>query len=261
MKKILIITGILFLTLFDTSKATAFTTKIQTTKINFSQQSVNAIANTIANAAQVKQLPPAPPTTPPPNRTRSGGSLGEETACTTGNETLMALIPVENPVLTAADYPTFLFYVPYGSDQVQYGEFSLLVGPNETTRLYQTRFTLPSTPGIVSLSLPDLPSYALKPDTAYHWYFKLYCNGNNTTTANLQVDGWVQRVALTPDRQRQIEAASPEIWYDALATLAQQLAAAPQNSDLQTRWRNLLTYINATELTQTPFAGSVQITE
>lgn len=207
-------------------------------------------------STQSKQLPPAPPSTPPPNRTRSGGSLGGEATCVAGDQNLMALVPVQNPVITTREHPTFLFYVPYGAEQVQYGEFSLLVGPDEMTRLYQTRFTLPAEPGIVSVSLPNLPDYALKEDTFYHWYFKLYCNGS--TTADVQVDGWVQRVAATPERQRQIEIASPEVWYDSLAEIAAGLQADPNNNLLRAQWRILLEHIDAGNLTQTPMVGAVQ---
>jgi hypothetical protein len=208
-------------------------------------------------STQSKQLPPAPPSTPPPNRTRSGGSLGGETACVTGDQNLIALVPVQNPVLTTVDHPTFLFYVPYGADQVQYGEFSLLVGPDEMTRLYQARFTLPDQPGVVSVSLPKLPDYALKENTSYHWYFKLYCNGS--TTADVQVDGWVQRVAATPDRQRQIEIASPQVWYDSLAEIATGLLAEPNNNLLRAQWRILLEHIDSGNLTQAPLVGAVQL--
>lgn len=209
------------------------------------------------SSAQVKQLPPAPPSTPPPNRTRSGGSLGDEAVCTAGDQSVRALIPVENPVLTTAAHPTFLFYVPYGSEQVQYGEFSVLVGVNEMQRLYRTRFTLPAQPGIVSIQLPESPDYSLKEDTFYHWYFKLACAGH--TTPSIQVDGWVQRVALTPDRQRQIDSASPEVWYDALAKVAEQRLSDPQNPALMTQWQNLLTIIDAAELIEMPIVGSVQL--
>lgn len=209
------------------------------------------------SGAQVKQFPPPPPSTPPPNRTRSGGSLGDEATCHAGDRSVRALIPIENPVLTTAEHPTFLVYVPYGSDQVEYGEFSVLVGLNEMQRLYQTRFTLPAQPGIVSIRLPDAPEYALQENEYYHWYFKLACAGSSTT--NIQVDGWVQRVALTPDRQSQIESAAPVVWYDALAKVAEQRMADPQSPALLSQWQNLLTTIDAAELVEEPIAGPVQI--
>jgi hypothetical protein len=39
---------------------------------------------------------------------------------------------------------------------------------------------------------------------------------------SLDVNGWVQRVALTPERERQINAATPDVWYDASANLARK---------------------------------------
>lgn len=209
--------------------------------------------------AAAKQRPPSPPATPPPNRTRSGGSLGDEKACVAGSPDLVALVPVENPVLTTETHPTLLFYVPYGADQVQYGEFSVLIGPNEMTRHVQTRFTLPAQPGIVSISLPA-SAESLQENTSYHWYVQLYCQGS--TTADIQVDGWVQRVALTPERQQQIQAATPEIWYDASAQVAAQLAVTQTDtalqSRLQTQWRQLLQHIGAEALASEPVVGAVQ---
>lgn len=243
--------------LYNTKQITLFLTlALISLGLNWNSLSIAYPANNNVNA-QSKQLPPAPPSTPPPNRTRSGGSLGGETACVAGDQNLIALVPVQNPVVTTVDHPTFLFYVPYGANQVQYGEFSLLVGPDEMTRLYQTRFTLPDQPGVVSLSLPNSPDYALQENTSYHWYFKLYCNGS--TTADVQVDGWVQRVAATPDRQRQIEVASPAVWYDSLATIAAGLLAEPNNNLLRAQWRILLEHIDSGSLTQAPLVGAVQL--
>jgi hypothetical protein len=217
-----------------------------------------ASAQSAAATNQITQTLPAPPSTPlPRNRTRSGGSLSDSTACGNTTETLIALAPVENPVLTTTDYPTFLIYVPYEATAIESGEFSILVGRNEATRLYRARFTLPDKPGIVSLQLPQLPAHALAEGTPYHWYFKLYCAGNTSAKADLEVDGWVQRVEQTPERDRQINAGTPEIWYDAIATLAARRAATPQDPTLQTLWQQLLTSIDAGDLASTPIAGAV----
>lgn len=208
---------------------------------------------------QIAQLPPAPPSTPPPNRTRSGGSLSEEVSCSNSPESLRALVPVENPVLTTSANPTFLFYVPYGAKDVETGEFSILVGRDETARLYRSKFRLPDAPGIVSIKLPD--SYKLAESTPHHWYFKLYCAGNTSTRADLQVDGWVERVAATPERNQQIQSGSPEVWYDAIATVADRLAAAPQDRTARSQWQELLAAIGLSELGEVPLAGEAIPTE
>ncbi len=202
--------------------------------------------------------PPPPPRTPPDNQTEPGGGLDPSNpACKSTSKPLTALIPVKNPVLTTSKHPTFLFYVPYGSDDVRVGEFSLLVWPEEKTRLYKTRFTLPQTPGIVSITLPSAPEYTLKEGQYYHWYFKLYCQTNTSSQPSVDVNGWVQRVALTPERERQIKAAAPDVWYDALANLAESLRASPQDARLRNDWVNLLKSIGSEDLAQEPLVGPV----
>jgi hypothetical protein len=205
----------------------------------------------------LSQNRPTPPPTPPNNQTKPGGGLNPSQPCSDTQTQLRALVPVENPVLTASEHPTFLFYVPHTPESVSYGEFSLLVWPGEKERIYKTRFTLPQTPGIVSVKLPESPEYALETGQSYHWYFKLYCEGNTSAQPDLQVNGWVKRVPLTPERERQIEAATPEVWYDALAKVAENLRTSPENAALQNDWENLLELINAEDLAEEPIVGAV----
>ena len=207
----------------------------------------------------ISQTPPPPPRTPPINQTRPGGGLNSfNSSCKSTSKPLRALIPVKNPVLTTSEHPTFLFYVPYGADEVRFGEFSLLIWPEEKTRIYKTRFTLPQTPGIVSVTLPSVPKHALKEGKFYHWYFKLYCKENTTSQPDLEVNGWVQRVTLTPQSVRQTNtAAAPEIWYDSAANLAENLRTSPQDATLRNKWVNLLQWINSEDLAQEPLVGSV----
>ncbi len=207
----------------------------------------------------LSQAPPPPPRTPPPDnqRTPGGGLNPSNPSCKSTSKPLTALIPVKNPVLTTREHLTFLFYVPYASDDVRLGEFSLLVGPEEKTRLYKTRFTLPQTPGIVSITLPSAPEYALEEDQYYHWYLKLYCQTNTSSQPSVDVNGWVQRVALTPERERQINAATPGVWYDALANLAENLRTSPMDATLRNDWVNLLKSIGSEDMAQEPLVGSV----
>lgn len=207
----------------------------------------------------IAQRPPDPPPSPPPNDTRPGGGLSSQSSlsCNSLNNSVRALIPVENPVLTTTGSPTFLFYVPFGAEQIQFGEFSLLTWPGEQQRLYQVRFTLPQTSGIVSIPLPPQPEYTLQEEKSYRWYFQLYCQGGTGRQPDLTVNGMVQRVALTPERERQIRAAMPDVWYDTVAQIAAQLQTSPQNAALRENWRSLLQTIEAEDLVQEPLLGSV----
>lgn len=203
---------------------------------------------------QPPQKPPAPPRRIPPNKVQPGGGLDfTRSSCGGSNGSLTALIPVTSPVLTVDSHPTFLVYIPDGAKAIDYGEFSLL-SADEKTRIYQTRLTLKETPGIVKIRLPQSTEYALETDRLYHWYFKLYCQqpADSDSIAYLDVNGWVQRVDATSARKLQIKAASPKIWHDALIQVADRLKLAPEDSDLQQQWFELLKSIKLENLIQAP---------
>jgi hypothetical protein len=206
----------------------------------------------------LSQLPPPAPRTPPPNKTDVGGGLNDSHSCGTAQEQLMALLPTKNPVQTISAHPTILFYIPYRTEDIALGEFSVLTWPDEITRVYRTQFTLLQTSGIASISLPNLPQSALEEGKFYHWYIKLYCQGNHEP---LVVHGWIQRVTATPERKQQIETSSPDVWYDSIARLGDRLRTDPQNNELRARWRKLLTLIGTENLAQKSIVGPVQLLE
>jgi len=209
----------------------------------------------------VSQNPPDPPPTPPDNKTTSGGSLsGSNAFCQNSNKRLIALIPIKNPVLTTSEYPTIWFYVPQTSEEIREGEF-LLQTPDGNDYHYKTRFKLPKTPGFVSISLPSLPKYALEEGKLYRWFLNLYCQGNTSSEADLDVNGWVKRVAKTPEREGQIKAAISDIWYDSLNNLASRRLASPQDEKLKNDWANLLKSIGSEQLAQEKLIGPVQLIE
>ncbi|MEA5516756.1 DUF928 domain-containing protein [Nodularia sp. UHCC 0506] len=218
----------------------------------------------IAPSILLSQNPPEnPPRTPPPNKTKPGGGLNpSKQSCNGKNGSLTPLIPVKNPVLTVSAHPTILFYTPDKSEDIEYGEFSI-VTQDEKTRVYKKiRFILPNkTPGIVSVSLPQLSEIELVEGQYYHWYLKIYCKGNADSKSKLDVNGWVQRVPFTSEKQKQIESGDSNIWYDSLANLAQKLESSPEDISLRKKWINLLTTIGQEDLSQKPIIGKVVVLE
>jgi hypothetical protein len=160
------------------------------------------------------------------------------------------LIPETNLGLTIAAYPTFFFYIPQTSAQEL--RFVLL-DEEKGNQVYKTTFTPPTTPGIVSLSLPsnkNLPP--LEVGKTYHWYFQINCSAQQLEQdiGNVYVDGWVQRLEPSLILTSQLEKASPrkrvelyrnnDLWYDALTTLAEQRRLKPNDFAIATEWENLL---------------------
>ena len=107
---------------------------------------------------------------------------------------------------TVAEYPTFLFHVPALPASIETGEFVL---QNEARDdVYRTSLILPQQPGIISINLIQSIQYSLQINKKYHWYFKVYCEERKRASDYFFVDGWIQRVALTPGLNSQLSKAS-----------------------------------------------------
>ncbi len=207
---------------------------------------------------------PRPPRRLPPNQVQPGGGLDASArSCDPNSSALTALVPVENPVFTDSAYPTFLFYLPDAPEQVAYAEF-ILLGTDEKEEIYAAQF-VPTQSGVVSISLPEQPAYALEADQAYHWYFNLHCKTAKVDDENTPaVNGWIQRLSASesldspadssPDSLN--ETAVPAVWYDAIAQVAETLAASP-TTESQILWENWLSAVGLSEIADEPVVGPV----
>lgn len=225
--------------------------------IFFKNSSVNAGEQSTKPTNSSRKVP-APPKRIPPNKVKPGGGLDfSRQACSKDSESLVALIPIDNPVSTTQPFPSFLFYIPDQATSINYGEFSLF-SADDKTRIYKTSVAFENTPGIVKIDLPSDPQYALEEGKLYHWYFKVFCQDNLETSVSLNIDGWVQRISLTPARKEKIEAGSMEIWYDSIVFIADNLINHPRSAEMQLLWLKLLQHINLEYLIEAPIIETSQ---
>ncbi|MGB6301332.1 MAG: DUF928 domain-containing protein [Rivularia sp. (in: cyanobacteria)] len=190
-----------------------------------------------------------------PTRRRGMGSRND---CPATSIPLTALI-LENQVGKVVEAnPTFWLYIPYKSSEIPKGEFVLQDEAHND--VYRTDFPMDKGEGIVGVSLASETS--LKTNKIYQWYFKLYCDDSKSSTP-IYVRGWVQRVALQPNQQKQLSTVtSPHqrvafyaqngILYSALTELAKLRRANPQNKSLARDWLQLLNDIGLKDLSDKP---------
>ncbi len=222
-----------------------------------------ALASMTIFPASAQSLPDPPSAPPPAGHPTPEGTFGPPPQCKRTPKELNALIPekelgslLKGQGFTTSQYPNFWVYVPYAPEDIYSGEFSLHNRKGHT--LYQTYFSLHKTPGIVSIPLPLDPKNALEEGKFYHWYFTLNCGSNKNSKPDLvKVDGWVKRVALTPDYEDQINTAQPDIWYDALTRLANLRLTSPQDDNLKNDWKNLLNSVGLDKLVQEQLVSPV----
>jgi hypothetical protein len=200
-----------------------------------------------------------------PTGRRQGGA--RRNGCPNLNQSVTALVPGEGTVnesisfsaLTVSEYPTFWVYLPDFPTNLRSGEF--ILQDEKGKNIYKTPLTLPEKSGVIGISLPQNPQYALKQDNKYQWYFKVYCGEPENTSDYYYVKAWVQKVALTPNLESQLKAAKPgeyiayavnQIWQDALTNLADMRRTNSGSSVLAQDWIGLLKAVGLEEFATAP---------
>ena len=183
-----------------------------------------------------------PPKGAPGRRTDAASRSG----CPVLSQPVTALVPPTNIGLTLADRPTFWFNIPYQSNSNTLKKFQLL--DEEETLVYET-FPTVETPGIVNINLPNtLP--ALQIGKKYQWVLSFICDPASLETSAL-VNGYVERVAVTPELKQKLEAAKTPrerillyaengLWFDTLTALIAELHNKPTDAQLVKDWQGLL---------------------
>jgi hypothetical protein len=201
-----------------------------------------------------------PPKVGAPENRKGGASRGS--SCSSNRNSLKALLPVSNLGLTVEKYPTFFVYIPPISTQL--AEFELHEGNANSTVIYKTRFTVPTTPGIFTFSLPN--NNTLQPleiGKNYHWFFSIICDPQDRSE-DIYVEGWVQRIQPSLTLANQLEKAAPRdrpalyaeagIWHETIRTLAELRYSRPQDSTLLADWEELLKSVGLSKFAKEPLS-------
>jgi len=234
-------------------------------------------------ALPLAQNPPPPPDRGSPSQQRPGagsyfkpptlppdfwGAGQREGAASRGQYKLLtALVPVIEDTsdegnqefvfgLTAAERPTFWFYVPEPLTPTR--SFEFVLEDKQGNQIYKTSFMRSGDfSGVIGIELPPTVE-PLEVGKMYHWEFKVYLNRN----LPIAVDGIVQRVALEPALETQLEQATAQekpdiyaengIWFNALTSLAELRCQNPEDPQLLSKWTQLLQDVDLEALAQEP---------
>lgn len=218
-----------------------------------------AIAQETNNSTSAKPFKVTfnPPAGDKPKRTSGGASrsLGQ---CINQAENfdlpLTPLLPAEAQGLTIASHPTVLAYLPQTSAHKVF--FSWQDEHNQEH--YQAILPIENKAGIISLTLPE-NAPPLQVGKNYQWAIALMCDGRLQPDSPM-IQGQIQRVAETAALSDRLKNASgietaaiygnAGIWYETVATLAQLQIAQPNNSNLTTNWKELLSSVGLEKIAE-----------
>ncbi len=206
---------------------------------------------------------------PAPGKRVGGGSRG---MCPVTSKSLTALVPIipSSPTtrgdsvlgLTVASRPTMWFYVPYALTSTQSVEF--ILKDDRENIIYQTQLSESgATPGVVGFKLPNTVS-ALEVNKRYKWYFTIYCDAQERSDFR-SVEGWVQRVALNPSWDQELEQTKLQqeflrysevgVWYEAVTALAELRRQNPNDASLQQECDKLMQSIDLKAIAPEPITS------
>jgi hypothetical protein len=188
---------------------------------------------------------------------RVAGATRGQKSCLNQDACLIALLPETDPdlLMTTADYPILLFYVPQTSAQVIEVRFL----DQSLTQLYKTSVKLPNRAGIVSVNLANLKNAKgeglppLQLEQQYQWDCSLTVDVEDRSK-DLTVNGTITRARLNPELAEMLRQAPPSdrlslyatnnLWYDLISTLYRERKANPNNPQLVKEWTAILQSIN-----------------
>ena len=182
--------------------------------------------------------------------TRGGGS------CTSSNQPIIALAPLEDPQITTFSYPTLFFYLPQTNAQT----LELVLQDENQEVISKATFKTPAKSGIVSVRPANLTP-ELKVGKTYRWFFSVLCD-QKERSRDLVVQGSIVRLA--PDEKLQRDLIKADMreraniyalsgsFTDALTNLAQLRRQRPNDADLKTDWQDLLGSVNLEEIIDAP---------
>jgi hypothetical protein len=212
-------------------------------------------APSFLTAIQFK-LPPVP-SRGAPGRRGEGASRGD---CIRSAQPFTAIVPSiqsNNKTdvwgLTTAEHPTLFAYIPFAQKCTT---IEFIVQDDAGKLVYRMPVTTSNKPSMVSIRIPATAP-KLKPNALYHWFLQatitpkpIESEGSRQAPDVYSVDGWIQRVSLTPALSQQLKQASLQqqvrlyaengIWFDALGVLAELRLANPKDAALAKDWEQLL---------------------
>ncbi len=224
----------------------------------YASNAVSNVSSYIANGGESKVSFVPPNLGAPASGTRQGGATRGR--CLSGNQSslLTALVPATNQGMTTAEYPVLFFYVPQTAAKTL--EFSLL--DKNDKKIYQTTVAPSQTPGIVGLNLSSMKGLKpLESGKDYHWFLTIVCDAKERS-ADIVVDGWVQRTETDPVFASELKKIKPRdrvslytvngLWYDALATLSETRQSNPNNAVVANEWTDLLKSVGLEKIAKEP---------
>jgi hypothetical protein len=221
-------------------------------------------SSSVASAADEKQQPAT--STPgqataqsgtaviykPPLRGAPGGRVGGGTRGTTNVFVLSALAP-DHMGLTANEQPSLYWFI---SNPTALPVEVAIMDPQGVKPLFERRLAGPVEKGVHRIDLAEL-GVKLAPGVPYRWSVTVIPDANRRSR-DILAAATIERVDVPTEVRAKMEQASKEdlaaiyaeagLWYEALATISEQIERAPNDSTLRRQRAELLNQVGLPDI-------------
>jgi len=169
----------------------------------------------------------------------------------------VALLPEDHAALTTREQPKLYWYLAEWTPT----RVDLIVNRGQDAKpLVEKTLPGPLSPGVHAVAFADV-GVKLEPDVVYKWYVEVVDDPSRRSRDSFS-GGTIQRVLPSAQLVTALAQAKPTeraavfarngIWCDALAELSTQLAAHPNDTELQGEWAALLDQVGLKGISTVP---------
>ena len=218
---------------------------------------------TLSRAQERKDAPQAPrgesqpkaavttvavPTYQPPLRGAPGGRIGGGTRGSGREVFVLTVLAPDHTALTVSEQPSLYWYISSPTSL----SIELTVMDLRTTQpVLETKLAGPVTPGVHRIRLAD-HGVRLEPGVPYRWFIAIVPDSNRRSR-DILAGAAIERVAppqglpakLAQARKEETASLYAEagVWYDALASISEQIDSAPNDAVLRKQRATLLAQV------------------
>ena len=191
----------------------------------------------------------------PPKRGAPGGRVGGGTRGIQREVFVLSVLAPEHSGFTTSEQPSLFWFI---SNSTSLPVELIVMDLQGVQPILETRLPAPVTAGVHRIRLADY-NVRLAPGAAYRWFVAVVPDADRRSK-DIMSGGAIERVE-TPEglKAKLAQAAQSDLpsiyaqaglWYDTVATISEQIEAAPQDQALRQQRTALLAQVGLTAITE-----------
>ena len=191
----------------------------------------------------------------PPKRGAPGGRVGGATRGIQREVFLVSALAPDHSGFTTSEQPSLYWFI---SGSTSFPVELTVMDPQGVKPILETRLPAPVTAGVHRIRLSDY-NVRLAPGASYRWFVSVIPDADRRSK-DIMAGGTIERIEMTEGLKAKLAQAPKSdlpsiyaeagLWYDTVATISEQIEAAPQDQVIRDQRTALLSQVGLTGITE-----------